>query len=61
MIWIEITNTLVGRAGLYSELRRQGQLRYVHTYRAHMSYADGSSVTSFAVTRDSSVAVLANT
>ncbi|HMA77942.1 MAG TPA: hypothetical protein VKP88_02255 [Candidatus Paceibacterota bacterium] len=57
MIWIEITNSVVGRAGLYSELRRQGQLRFVHTYKAHMSYADGSNVINFAVTRDSSAAL----
>jgi hypothetical protein len=61
MIWIEITNSVVGRAALYSELRKQGQWRYVHTYRAHMSLADGSHLTSFAVTRDSSVALFAGT
>ena len=59
MIWINITNSVVGRARLYSELRQQGQLRYVYTYRAVMGYEDGTQQTIFGVTRDSSEVVFA--
>jgi hypothetical protein len=57
LIWIEITNSVRGKARLYPELRQQGRYRYVPTYLAHVSHADGTNLYSFAVTRDSSAIV----